>query len=51
MFIVNFGDGGDGVSLAVVVIGNNGNFGYSSSIPQIGCWLWASNSVSNPLSS
>ena len=34
MFIVYFGGNvGVGVSLAVVVIGNNGNFGYSSSIP------------------
>ena len=34
VFIVDFGGG-----LAVVVNGNNGNFGYSSSISKIGYWL------------
>ena len=36
MFIVYFGGNvGVGVSLAVVVIGNNGNFGYSSSFRKL----------------
>jgi len=45
VFIVNFGGGGVGV--VDIVIGNNGNFGYSPSvISKIGCWLWPSCSLS-----
>jgi len=44
VFIVDFGGG---VGVVDVNIGNNGNFGYSSSeISKIGCWLWPSKPLS-----